>query len=206
MLSAGTTPKDSNLNDAYIKAEIVQVTNQKLKIEHYANMKEGGRDVLPQCIATYSSVAVVNDTTFKRNYSVLPAYPMNLPNGVGIQQVRPQTGVPARDTAMIPIMPHEMELFKSLLVGSEILKDQWTFEPDRNKVWYSRKNNKTLLEDGISAVEIKMVVYDPSAIAEDDNYPIPPEMEIEIITGVLMLHGFTTKEILDSINNDNANQ
>ncbi len=212
LLSSGTTPKDSNLNDAYIKTEIIQVTNSLLKIDYYNSKDASGKlqSVNPVCIATYSSVAVANDTTFKRNYSLLPAYAMNVRdsdgNNVGVQQVRPQTGLPVKDVAMIPIQPHEYELFKSLLVGAELLKDQFTFEVDRNKVWYSKKSDKTLLESSITAVEMKIVVYDPSTIDDDDNYPVPPEMEFEIVKSVLLLHGYQPQKAEDLINNDNQNQ
>lgn len=204
LLSAGTTPKDSKLNDAYIIAEIRQVTHGLLKMEWYAGKQEGRVGASPILIATYPDIPVLNDTIRKRNYSVLPAYPMNVEEGV--QQVKPQTGVPSRDVAMIPIAPHEYELFKSLLVGSEIMKDQWTFEVDRDKIWYTKKDDKTLLESKINFVEAKILVHDPSQISEDDNFPIPPEMELEVIKGVLVLHGYQPAQVHDLINNDNPNQ
>lgn len=205
LLSGGTTPKDSKLNDAYIKAEIIQVTNGLLKIQHFENMEEGYRDAQPLCIATYASITVVNDTTRKRNYCVLPAYPMNLPGGVGVQQVKPQTGLPVKDVAMIPIQPHEYEMFKSLLVGSELMKDLWTYEVDRNKIWFTKKSDKTLLESNITLVEAKIVVHDPAQILDTDPYPVPPEMEMAIIKEVLMLHGYAPQKAADLINNDNPN-
>ena len=203
LLSAGTTPKDSKLSDAYIIEELRQVTSGLLKLEWYAGKNEGRDGVSPISIATYASIAVANDTTRKRNYCLLPAYSMNAPEGV--QQVKPQTGIPGKDVAMIPIAPHEYELFKSLLVGAEIMRDQFTFEVDRDKIWFSKKSDKTLLESNITLVEIKMLVHDPAQIDVDDPYPVPPEMEIEIIKGVLVLHGFTAKEVHDQVNNDNAN-
>lgn len=205
LLSAGTTPKDSKLNDAYIREEIRQVTYGLLKAEYYNAKNEGFSDVTPICIATYESVPVLNDTGRKRNYCALPAYPMNLPGGIGVQQVKPETSIPSKNVAMIPIMPHEMELFKSLLVGAEIMRDQWTFEVDRSKIWFSKNSDKTLLKSGISLVEVKLLVHDPAQIDENDPYPIPPEMEGEIIKGVLILHGYQPGVAHDMVNNENPN-
>lgn len=205
LLSAGTAPKDSKLNDDYLIMELRQVSYGLLKLEWFNSKNEGDNSILPLCIATYENVTVLNDTVRKRNYCVKPAYAMALPGGIGIQQVKPFTGIPARDVAMIPIQPHEWELFRSLLVGEEILKDQFTFEDDRDKIWFSKKNNKTLLESLITKVEIKMAVHDPTQLSETDPYPIPPEMEMEIIKGVLLLHGYTPAVAHDMINNDNSN-
>ncbi len=199
LLSAGTTPKDSKLNDAYIIAEIRQVTHGLLKMEWYAGKQEGRVGASPILIATYPDVPVLNDTVRKRNYSVLPAYPMNVEEGV--QQVKPMTGIPSRDVAMIPIAPHEYELFKSLLVASEIMKDQFTFEVGRDRVEYTKKDNKTLLQHGINFVEMKILVQDPEQISEDDNFPVPPEMELQIIQGVCALHGMLNVTH-DQVNDD----
>jgi len=130
---------------------------------------------------------------------------MNLPGGIGIQQVKPQTGIPTIDVAMIPVQPHEWELFRSLLVGAEILKDQFTFEEDRNKIWFTKKANKTLLESRITLVEVKLLVHDPAQITPLDNYPIPPELEFEMVKQVCALHGMMNVTH-DQINNENANQ
>lgn len=205
LLSGGTTPKDSKLSRPYIIEELRQVSFGLLKLEWYNGKNAGDNSVLPLCIATYPSIAVSNDTVRKRNYCLKPAFFMNLPGGIGIQQVKPQTGIPSIDVAMIPIMPLEMELFKSLLVGSEIMKDQFTFEDDRNKIWFSKKNNKTVLESNISLVEIKGLVHDPAQIDENDEYPVPPEMQMAMIRGVLELHGYTPQKAADLVNNDNSN-
>lgn len=209
LLSAGTTPKDSKLSDAYIVEELRQVSYGLLKLEWYKGKNEGDNGALSLCIATYENQTVLNDTVRKRNYIVKPAYAMNVPSdlgNIGIQQVKPQTGIPGKDVAMIPVQPHEWELFRNLLVGAEIMKDQFTYEDDRNKIWFTKKAEKTLLESNITKVEVKMLVHDPAQITEDEPYPVPPEMEIEMIKGVLLLHGYTPQKAADLINNDNNAQ
>lgn len=206
LLSAGTQPKDSKLRDRYVQEEIRQIAHKMMKLEFFTTKNDGGSDVYPLGIATYSNVTVQNDTTIKRNYIDLPAFPMNLPGGVGVQQVRPQTGVVTNDRAMIPIMPHELELFSSLLVGAEILKDQWCFEVDRDRILFTERNNKTFLTAFPGGkVELKMVVLDPDQIDEDDNLPVPPEMEFDILKEVLVLHGYTPTQAYDMVNDSNPN-
>lgn len=205
LLSAGTTPKDSTLSDAYIIEELRQVSYGLLKLEWYKTKNEGDNSVMPLCIATYENVAVLNDTVRKRNYCVKPAYSMNLPNGIGIQQVKPMTGIPGKDVAIIPVQPHEWELFRSVLAGAEIMKYEFTWEEDRDKLWFTKKNEKTLLEHNITTLEVKQIVHDPAQLDPEDPYPIPPELEMEMVKGVLMLHGYTSQEINKKINDDNPN-
>lgn len=202
LLSSGPVPRDSKLSDLYIQTEIRQIANKLLKVEYFNTLNAGDRDVAPHCIGTYT-VAV--QESGGRNFATLPAMPMIMPGGVGIQQVKPITSNPEMDHAMIPIMPNEAEIFKPLLIKDEILKDQWTFEPDRYKVWFSTRNDRTLIEDEITSVEMKICVLDPAQIGEDDILPVPPEMEIDILKEVLVLHGYQPAMAVDLVNDDNTN-
>lgn len=205
LLSKGTKPKDSSLNEDYLIAEVRQAAHAKIKGEFYQQKNEGENAVNFLYIGTYSNIEVQFDDDRERCYIDLPAVPMSLPGMQGIQEVRPQTGDVATDVAMIPIMPNELELFRSLNVGSEIFKDQFCFEPSRDKIWFTERDNETLLEADIEEVEVKLVVLDPAQIGDNDTLPVPPEMEMDIIKDVLMLHGYNTKEATDLINNSNPN-
>lgn len=200
LLSAGPKTKDSKLSTKYIQTEIIQIANSLIKLEHYQKMNRGERDVDALRIATYRDLEVKDDDIYGRNYIELPAYPENLPDGVGIQQVKPQTGNPTDDRAMVIIMPNEVEIFGELLFGMEILKDQFCAQPDRDKIFFTSKNDETLIDAGIDKVELQMVIIDPAQLDEDDRFPVSPAQEIEIIKSVLQLHGYTSKESADIVN------
>lgn len=200
LLSGGTKPRDSKLSDQYIQEEIKQITAKLIRTEWFGLKNAGENAVSPYCIATYPNLAVQSDATSGRNYIDLPAQPMNIPGGEGIQQVKPQTGEPDIDRAMVLIKPNEFEMFRSLLVGAEIMKDQFCAEPDRSKIWFTEINDETLLDQDITDVELKMVVIDPSQVGENDAYPIPPEMEIDILKELLVLHGYNPQQAHDMIN------
>lgn len=200
LLSAGPKTKDSKLSAKYIQTEIIQVANGLIKLEHYQKMNRGERDVNALCIATYEGLVVKDDDKYGRNYIDLPAYPENLPDGLGIQQVKPETGNPTDDRAMVIIMPNEIEIFGELLFGMEILKDQFCAQPDRNKIFFTPKNDETLIDAGIATVELQMVIIDPAQLDEEDPFPISPAQEMDVIKGVLQLHGYTTKEVADLVN------
>lgn len=200
LLSNGPQTKDSKLSDRYIQELIGQVTHRLLKLDYFQGKNMGDDVVNHLCVATYEDLTVLNDTQRKRNYVLLPAYPMNLPGGTGIQEVRPYTGKVDVDVAMIPINSGEVDLFRSQLFGLEILKDQFCWEPTRDRIYFTRRNEKSLLESNITKVQIKMVVIDPEQIEEDDNYPVPPELENQIILEVLKLHGYNPQQAADLIN------
>lgn len=205
LLSAGAKTKDSNLNQDYIIAELRQLCNKKIRAEFYSSLNAGDRDVNHLCIATYEDIEVLFDEGRQRCYIDMPVFPESLPGSLGIQEIRPQTGDPSIDVAMIPIMPHELELFRSLNVGLEVMRDQYCWEPDRGKTWFTDANNESLIEAGITEVEMKCVVIDPAQIGDTDNLPISPGYEIDIITECLQLHGYSTREATDLVN-DNAPQ
>jgi len=83
-----------------------------------------------------------------------------------------------------------------------VLRSQWCAELDRYKIWFSKKNEETLIEGGIDKVEIRMVVVDPATLDEDDPFPISPAQELDVIKEVLMLHGYTAKEVADLVNDN----
>lgn len=204
LLSGGNKTKDSNLNELYIIEEIGQVCHKLIRGEYFELKNAFDEPLQHTYIATYTNVTVTNDTQRQRNYALLPARPMHLPGGLGIQEVRPYTGKPAKDVPMIPIMPHEISLFSGLNTGMEIFKDSYCWEPDRDRVWFTEKNDATLIDNSITAVEIKMAVIDPAQVGTTDELPISPEMEIDVISQVLALHGYTGKEAEDLVNNDNS--
>jgi hypothetical protein len=200
LLSAGPKTKDSKLSEAYIQTEIRQVTHKLIKGEWFASKNDNDHVVNHLYVGTYRDIEVQLDEDRNRCYALLPCYPIALPNHLGIQEVKPQTTNVHEYVAMIPINPQELELFRSLNVGQEILSDQWTYEPARDRVWFTERNDETLLDAGIEDVEMRLVVIDPAQIDENDNYPIDPALEIDLIKEVLMLHGYTTKEAADLIN------
>lgn len=205
LLSAGTKPRDSKIREKYIYVEILQVVHKLIRGEYFEFKNADDPALNHLYIATYPNITVSSSEQYTRNYALLPASPLYLPGGIGIQQVRPYTGDIDKDVAMIPIQPHELELFRSLNAGLEIMKDQWCFEPDRDRVWFTENNNKTLLETNIDKVEIKLAVIDPAQVTPTDPLPIPPSMEIDVIQGVLALHGYTAKEATDMVNDGNPN-
>ena len=206
LLEKGPRTRDSKLSPAYVQELIRQSAHKLLKAEHYQNMNDGERTVNPLVIATYTAT-VLNDSTRHRNYVATPGYPMNLPETHGIFQVRPLTGQVAVDKAMIPLDPFELEMFSSSSAGAEVFKDQFMFEPDRDKIWFTENNGVTLLNftPAITTVEIRQALIDPTQVDENDNFPVPPEMETDIIRDVLSYHGYTGGEIHDMINDGNPN-
>lgn len=203
LLEAGPHTRDSKLSQQYVMTEVRQATNRAIKAEYFNAANAGLRDVSPLSIATYSDQAVQEDATSGRNYIDLPSYYINLIGGVGLQQVKTQTGNASIDKPMIIVNPLEIDMMSGSLFSLEIMKDQWIAEPDRNKIWFSERNDETLLDAGITEVELKIVVVDPNTIGEDDNYPVDPATENEIIMSVLQLHGYTAKESSDLINDGN---
>ncbi|MCA9339278.1 MAG: hypothetical protein KDA17_00030 [Candidatus Saccharibacteria bacterium] len=133
----------------------------------------------------------------RRSKITLPAQPMALPRGMGVWRVYN----PADPySSYIPVQAGEM----SLALGvshtnvSGILGGRVAYE------WWSNKTivfNRPIAEMP-ATIGVQLVVVDPDTLGETDMLPIPPEMEIEIIAGVLELLGARGKPDLTMNAND----
>ena len=208
LLEAGPKGKDSKLSEKYIQTEILQVINKILKTQWYADRNAGeGSAVNHLCVATYSNVTVSEDSDRGKCYATLPASPEPLPGGLGVQWVKPwKAGHPGEERQMIPLAYGDLELLGGLNVGAEIINDQWCYELDRSKIWFSEKDNETLVEAGITAVEMGLVIIDPATYGDNDTLPISPSQEAEVIREVLTLHGYNPAQVADVLNDGNPNR
>lgn len=206
LLEKGAKPIDSKLNKQVIARELRQIIHKVIKGEWRQAQADDDKTVDSHYIATFKNITVQLDEDYDKCYSVLPAGYIYLYNHTGIQQVRPMTGDRNVDRPMIPINPGDSFLYDQLNSGREVLKGQWCYEPDRDKVWFTEKNGHKLTDAGIDKVEIKMVSIDPSDVEDTDTLPLPPELEHDVLMAALALHGYNPQEAADVITDGNPDR
>lgn len=149
------------------KLVVVQVTNELLCVEPKQSAKMADISI-PSCmIATYS------DLTVEGAYFVkLPAYPIHLPQDMGVWSVVSSTGV-----AYIPITTAAWDLLGAFDEG--LLEGQTGFYVEGRKVKFTAQPTAT--------VTVKLLIIDPSTLGDNDPYPVPAEYESIIIERSLNL-------------------
>lgn len=182
ILKGSDNPNASKVRIQEVIELIGQVVNKLLKAEHYVQMNEG--DVVPNAyiLATYENVPV---TQYKINYSkaTLPAVPVRLPKNMGVFHIS------KTDDPFNPFIPVPSGIFT--MVSAEPLIStvlgQIAYEVYGNLIVFT--TDLTTAVPAITEVMIRLVVMDVSQLTDYDPLPIPADMEVDVIAGVLKLLG-----------------
>jgi hypothetical protein len=157
------------VEDRELKLLIVQAANELLAIEPKQGTKLGDITIPTCMIATYTAQSVVGSGPY---HTVLPAFPIHLPQDMGVWSVASSTGV-----EYIPITSAAWSLLSSLDEG--LLENQVGFRVEGRKILY------TSVPSG--PVTVKLLIIDTSLLGDNDPFPISVEYEAAVISRALQL-------------------
>lgn len=182
ILKGSDNPNASRTEQEEVTELVGQVINKLLKVEHYQSMTDG--DVAPNgfVIATYTAIVV---TQYLTNYATctLPAMPVKLPKDMGLFHI----GSPTDPfTSYIPVPSGIYQMVSEEPLISDVL-GQVAYERFGLQVIFT--TDITTAVPAITTVTIRLVVMDVSQLTDYDPLPIPADMEISVITGVLQILG-----------------
>jgi hypothetical protein len=179
---AGGYPSDRDrIKDAEIALAIGPVANKLLKVEalNTSFVADGASTVEGSMIATYENIPVT------RGYKLtavakLPATPIYMPEGLGVFSVYP-SGRP--DMEFIPVPAGIFNIWTKEALVNPISRRLYTWESGKVTIF------DDLVGEGINTVDMKLCIVDINAAGDNDVLPVPPDMENDIISGVLLLLG-----------------
>lgn len=153
-------------------------------------------------LGEFNGVEVERDELTKENFCWLPAQQEDLPDGTGVQSVKPNTNTAEKNTEIIPIPPNAEIIISQLPVGA--LEQRWGYKLKRDKLVFTRQRGRTLLEENIKSVNIVQVVTLADTI-DDPSAPIPIPQDIipELLRRTLAIFG-VSKEMEEDVINDQA--
>jgi hypothetical protein len=197
LYKGGEVSSDNSLTLTEVKLLVGQTINRLLKIERLQMQAQLG-DEFPDhtSIASYTDVVVKQDYDTGSYYATLPAFPISLPNNMGVWHISLLDDI---DTPFIPIPSSSMGLLKNLPTGA--MEGQIGYEVNGSQVVlkgdYFFSNNEKLL--------IRLLVVDLDNLTDYSPLPIPPDMEDAVIKEVLTLLGaIQVNEDIVSDANDQA--
>lgn len=161
---------DQRLDFRELKPLMVQVINSMLKIEHLQRSEVSGSS-----IATYV-LPRQRGTNF--DFVNLSVTPISLPKEQGVHRVYK---VDCPWEPFIPIRTGDFEI--SLGTPTAYLEGQTGYYLNGTRIIFTT--------DVPESIEVQLVVNDPSVTGDTDLLPIPPEMEQQVIQGVLQLLGMS---------------
>lgn len=187
-LKSGRSDAATGITMEDLKRSVVQVLNGLLRIGHLQNMQGG--ETIPDGImmATYLNVPV---STYQKNMAtcILPAIPVNLPNGMGLFEIKPSqvdifddNGYGNEVGNVEPFVPIKLGDYR-LALGCRLITEYSGFIgfwPIGTRVVITK--NLPLFD--INAVDITMAVADFDQLDEDAPLPIYADYEEQVVDGV----------------------
>lgn len=211
LLQGGNVSRDSAFTKRDIRYLIRDYTARQVKGTWYQERNEGGMNIDSRFVVTFDGLEVKKDEATGENYIKIPidSY-LRLPDGSGLRSVRPDnTGTSTKRTkeyelkAFIPIPNRHRDLYFGLPDGA--LEQQFGWEVRKDKIFFTEKSEKTLLQWDIKKVTLDAATIDPKAIEDDDPLPLPNEEIPQIIESILQLAQNGTTKVADVINDGNSN-
>lgn len=200
-LSNGLPSKDTRLDEREIAESIRLKIPSVIRGEWYEGKKTDGHPHNPLYITSYTA-SVLNDTTEKKNYIEIPYPYENLPDGRGVWMVKPNTVNPSIDRAMIPVTTDELEVYRG--TSAYGLEGQFSFYPQGDRIYFSRRWGKSLKDMGVSTVLLKMVVPAPDTIGLTDRLPVSPSQKDQIVSLVVADYAQLLGIIPDEVNDNSS--
>jgi hypothetical protein len=157
----------SPLDPREVKIKIPKVVNTLIKAEH---IQRG--DVSGTVVATYDFPRQGEGPYFIE----LTVNPVSLPKEQGVHRVFPKN---CPWDAYIPMINGDMELIRGTF--AEFIEGRTGYFLEGRKLIFTRKPTEN--------ITVKLVVYDPNSLSDNDVIPIPPEMEFQVIQAVLQMYG-----------------
>lgn len=181
-LSGGDQSKDSQIDERMLYEDIRQSIAQLIKIQIFERRNEGDDRMVPQShIATYS-VNIDTDTDNLEATFTLPDVPISLPYERGVTRVYPKkrpheylVRVPSRTVA------------KGLAAGYLEGKIGYALEGNKGYLLEYKDRLNEKLKKGLN---VQLLVPFPTTQQADDQLPVTPDQESEIIDTVIQKYLF----------------
>jgi hypothetical protein len=178
-----------------------------LKIDNFERMERGQRFVDPHYVAKFTNIEIKADAArFDRNYVELPVQYVSMQDNQGVQRVWPVVEDEIDYIEMIPVPDGAEEIYRNLTVN-DALVGVWTYSLQRDRLLFGKLDGDTLLDAGISLVDVDIVVISPLDVGDDDPFPLPPELHFDLIQQTVQLFApnpervrqVITQEVVDQL-------
>ncbi len=191
LLNSGNPTQDNDTDIREIILAIEQERDRLVRLRLFESLQLGEGTVPGDVISSFDNVLIQKDHDRDMLFSELPGNPMSLPNDYGVWQVSYQKN--QRDT-FIRMPNGAMGLYGDLPSAHLGGRDGFFVEGD--KIFYN--DNVTCCGDKIL---LKMVLSSGN-ISNDDSFPIPSDLETEVVRNVFQLY-IVQKQSPNDEQNDN---
>ena len=197
--------RDMQLDQREILLKLDQLVNEYAKSGFLENWKlNTGNGIDDQYITEWTALAVTDPTNKMPSYVSLPAHYADLPRNQGLNQVSFTNSF--SDNKKKYFDPIIITSFRELstyrnTVG-EYLEERISCYPRNGKLVFDRGS----IAATYGTVDIRLVVKDSSAIADDAPYPIPADIEKKVINELVAFYRERMAQPQDNIKDAQSNE
>lgn len=185
ILSGGHIKPDRTLDIRELMLSLDQARDARMRIDTLNNIKNGEYSVNSDYLSFYSSETVALTVEGVRS-CVLPAATVSLYGGLEIYQITPEDELEA---PYIILKPGEVGMF----AGTSALEHE-------DKVFVWKAGNSLFFKNlDVAVTDVTMMLaISGKEIAEDADYPVPPDVEDELLKMLIETFG-----VMQQIPHDN---
>lgn len=190
ILSGGHIKPDRTLDIRELMINLDQARDARMRIDTLNNVKNGEYTVDSDYLSFYSNESVALTVEGVRSCA-MPASTVSLYGGLEIYQI---TAVNLLEAPYIILKPGEVGMF----AGTPALEHE-----DKVFVWKVGENLYFKnLDVGVSAVTMLLAISGKE-IAEDANYPVPPDVEDDLLKQLVQMFSAARQQPHDELEDGN---
>lgn len=187
-------PREERLDERDVLMRIDQETNYLAKQNMLENMESQGLSVDPQFLTTFKNIEVKHDSDYNLDYIDLPARYVALSSNRGVDLICPMQ---SRQHPFIPLDKGHIGLYENNLAGP--IQGRTGFWIESGKAYFNKD-----VKGVWNKLLVRLVLADASSITDDAPYPIPAELEAQIVEKVAVF--FLKNPTLPDDKNDLINK
>jgi|TARA_R100001509_G_scaffold148944_1_gene107080 hypothetical protein len=178
ILNSGDVTNDNSIDPRELLLAIEQERDRLVRLRLFESMNQGEGGIPGDVVSTFDNITIKKDTTKDLLYSSLPGRVMSLPKDMGILHV---SYTKDQYNAFIRMPNGSLSLYNGLLSSAIGGRGGYWLEGDR--IYY----NSSVDDCCGNTVIIKMVM-NSGDVDPNDIFPIPSDLESEVIRNIIQLY------------------
>ena len=178
ILNSGDISHDNEIDIREILLAIDQERDRLIRMRLKESLMQGEKTIPGDIVTAFDSIKIKKDKVKKLLFSELPARPMSLFNDMGITHVSYTTD---QYNAFIKMPNGSLSLYNGLLSSDIGGRGGYWLEGDR--IYYNKG-----VDDCCGNTVILKMILNSGDVEPDELYPIPADLEIEVVRNVLQLY------------------
>ena len=178
ILNSGDVTNDNSIDPRELLLAIEQERDRLVRLRLFESLSQGEGDIPGDVVSTFDSITIKKDVVKNLLYSSLPGRIMSLPRDMGILHV---SYTKDQYNAFIRMPNGSLSLYNGLV--SSMIGGRGGYWLEGDRIYY---NNS--VDDCCGNTVIIKMIMNSGDVDPNDIFPIPPDMESEVIRNVIQLY------------------